>query len=410
LALDQVWQFGIASTIKYGDGVVDEIGYEAKRLKGTKVLIATDKGVAKTGILDKVKSSLEKEGISVGVFDGVLPDPPVEVYEQCLEFAKKNRRDAIIGLGGGSSMDVGKLIATALFHGAEILDYIGPPTGRGKPILGKGFPMIAVPTTSGTGSEVSPVAVITLSKEKMKVGVSSNYLRPDVALVDPLLTITLPPNLTASSGMDALAHAIESYTTRRYSAKPKPETPDKRPVYAGGNYLTDALAVRAIELIGRHLRRAVNNGDDLESRAGMALASLLAGMAFSNSGLGAIHAIAFPLSGKYGMPHGVTCALLLPHVLEFNFTSNFEKFATIARLMGENVDGLSLRDAAMKSVTAVKALSEDIGIPQKLRGFGVKREDIPRLAKDTMEIRRLLEGNPRRMTEKDIEIILRKAF
>ncbi|MDH5795271.1 MAG: iron-containing alcohol dehydrogenase, partial [Candidatus Bathyarchaeota archaeon] len=219
---DSLWEFCTAGKIKFGDEAVEEAGWEAKRLGGSRILVITDRGIAKAGLADKVKSSLEKENLEVNVFDDVQPDPPLQVYNDCLTYARQQEHDLVVGLGGGSSMDVAKVTATLLTQGGEPLDYVAKPTGKGLPIR-KGLPNIAVPTTSGTGSEVSPVAVITLPEKELKVGISNNYIRPDVALVDPLMTVTVPPLVTASTGMDALAHAIEAYTTRRYDCRLRPE-------------------------------------------------------------------------------------------------------------------------------------------------------------------------------------------
>ena len=409
MVTDSLWEFWTAGKIKFGDGAAKEIGWEVRRLGSSGVLIVTDEGIVRAGLTSRVKTSLEKEDLEVGVFDGVQPDPSIQVYEECLKFARKERYDVVVGLGGGSSIDVAKVVAALLVHGGHIFDYIAPPTGKGR-ILRKGLPVVAVPTTAGTGSEVSPVAVITLPEEKLKVGISNNYLRPDVAIVDPLMTVTLPPAITASTGMDALAHAIEAYTTRRFDCRPKPEKPKDRPVYTGGNILTDAISATSIKLIATCLRRAVNNGYDLEARRGMSLASLMAGMAFTNAGLTAVHAMSMAIATKYRMAHGVTNALLLPYVMEFNARSDFKRFVDVAQFMGENVDGFSPREAAMKSVAAVKALIEDVSIPQHLSFFGAKAEDVPALARDSLKVQRLMVCNPRRLTTKDLEEIFGKAL
>jgi len=406
---DSLWEFWTAGKIKFGDGAAEETGWEAKRLGGSRILVVTDKGVAKAGLADKVKNSLEKENLKVGIFDGVQPDPPLQVYNDCLEHARQDEYDTVIGLGGGSSMDVAKVTAALLVQKGEPLDYAAKPTGKGMPIE-KGLPNIAIPTTSGTGSEVSPVAVITLPEKELKVGISNNYIRPDVALVDPLMTVTVPPHITASTGMDALAHAIEAYTTRRFDCRLRPERPEDRPVYTGGNTLTDAIASTSIRLIATCLRRAVNNGYDLEARREMSLASLCAGMAFTNAGLTAVHAMSMGIGAKYHMAHGVTNALLLPHVMEYNAPSDFERFAKVAKLMGEKVKGLSAREAAMKSVSAVRTLAQDINILQHLSDFGAKPEDIPALAQASIKLARLIVCNPRRITIEDLQEIFRRAL
>ncbi|MGA2784041.1 MAG: hydroxyacid-oxoacid transhydrogenase [Candidatus Bathyarchaeia archaeon] len=407
---DTVWEFAIAGKIKFGDGAIDEIGYEAKRLGGTHALVVTDRGIVAAGLLNKVEEPLKKVGIKTFVFSDVQPDPSVDVAEACLEIARKEKPDIVVGFGGGSSVDIAKIVAMLMVHGGSVLDYADMPFGRGKKVSGKGLPLIAVPTTSGTGTEVSPAAILSIPDQKAKVGMSSNYLRPDVAIVDPLLAVTVPPGTTAATGMDALAHALESYTTRRYSDKPDPHGPENRPVYTGGTILTDTLAAKSIELVARFLRRAVNNGFDLEARRGMSIANLLAGMAFSNSGITAVHAIAYAVAGKYKTPHGVTVGMLLPYVMEYNASGGSERLAEVAKMMGERTEGLSLREAAEKAVLATKSLTRDIGIPQNLRVFGAKEEDIPELAKEAMKVKRLMLGNPKIMNEKSVEEILRKAL
>ena len=328
---DTVWEFAIAGKIKFGDGAIDEIGYEAKRLGGTHALVVTDRGIVAAGLLNKVEEPLKKVGIKTFVFSDVQPDPSVDVAEACLAIARKEKPDIVVGFGGGSSVDIAKIVAMLMVHGGSVLDYADMPFGRGKKVSGKGLPLIAVPTTSGTGTEVSPAAILSIPDQKAKVGMSSNYLRPDVAIVDPLLAVTVPPGTTAATGMDALAHALESYTTRRYSDKPDPQGPENRPVYTGGSILTDTLAAKSIELVARFLRRAVNNGFDLEARRGMSIANLLAGMAFSNSGITAVHAIAYAVAGKYKTPHGVTVGMLLKHHARYLATSQTQKIQKTTR-------------------------------------------------------------------------------
>jgi len=405
-----VWSFCIPQIIKFGEGAVEEIGYEVKRLKAKRALLVTDPGIVKAGICEKVENILRVSQIEVEVWDKVEPEPSIEVFRNCYNFAKDKEFEVIIGLGGGSSMDVGKAVSMFLKYGGKPLDYIAPPTGKGKKYPGPGIPMIAVPTTSGTGSEVSPAAVISLPDKKLKVGISDNYQRPDVAIVDPLLTVNMPPGVTAASGMDALSHAIEAYTTRRYDQRPKLSTPEERPVYNGATPFTDIFAIESIKLVSKYLRRAVNNGYDIEARRGMSLASLLAGISFTNAGLTAVHAMALAFGGEFSTAHGVTIALLLPYVIQFNAAADPLRFAHIARLMGENVEGLSVKEAANKAALAVRELALDIGIPKNLEEFGCKEKDAPRLAKETLKIQRLLVGNPRKLRVEDLEEIFCKAI
>ena len=404
---DSVWEFKISDRIKFGANAVKELGSDIKNFSGEKVVIFTDQGIKKAGILDYVKDIIKD--FDFAVFDDVEADPSLNTFKKAVAFSRENGGEIIIGLGGGSSIDVAKVVSIIAKYGGNVEDYIAPPIGKGKPIIGSGYPMIAIPTTSGTGSEVSPAAVLTLTDRDLKVGISSQMQRPNLAIVDPLLTVSVPPKVTASTGIDALCHAIESYTTKKYWHKSKPEDPKDRPIYGGTTIFTDLFAEKAIELIANNLREAYNNGENIEARTNMALASIMAGISFTNAGLGAVHAMSFPLGGKFHVPHGVAIAILLPVVMEFNAKGNFRAFKKIAELMGECVEGLADREAALKSAKAVKELCKDVGIPN-ISEFGVKEGDLPQMAADTMKIQRLLSGNPRRVSEKDILCIFKNAL
>jgi alcohol dehydrogenase class IV len=406
---ETVWEFSMADRVKFGTGAIDELADELRDRGGESALIVTDEGVTEAGIADRVVDSLPSD-VDHTVFTGVEPDPSVDVYESAVAFARDFDPDVVVGVGGGSSIDVAKTTSVVAEYGGDILDYVAPPTGDGKPVPGGGIPVVGVPTTSGTGSETSPVSVISLPDRRLKVGISSRHLYPDLALIDPALTVSLPPGPTAASGMDALSHAIESYTTRRYDAKERAGSSADRPDYDGRNVLTEQLARKAIDLVGDSLRGAVNNGSDLAARRDMSLASLLAGASFTNAGVGATHAIAYPVAGEYHTPHGVTIATLLPEVMRFNATSAFEQYADIAELLGENVEGLPQDEAAERAADAVGKLAADVGIPDGLSALGVTEADVPDLAADTMEIQRLLAGNPRRIDQEDIEGILRRSL
>ncbi len=404
---DSVWEFKISDRIKFGLNAVKELGSDIKNFPGEKVVIITDQGIKKAGILDYVKGIIKD--FDFVIFDEVEADPSLETFKKAVAFAKENNSEIFIGLGGGSPIDVAKVISVIAKYGGNVEDYIAPPIGKGKPIIGSGYPMIAIPTTSGTGSEVSPASVLTLTDKDLKVGISSQMQRPNLAIIDPLLTVSVPPKVTASTGIDALCHAIESYTTKKYWHKSKPEDPEGRPIYGGTTVFTDLFAEKAIELIANNLREAYNNGENIEARTNMALASIMAGISFTNAGLGAVHAMSFPLGGKFHVPHGVANAILLPVVMEFNAKGNFRAFKKIAELMGECIEGLPDREAALKSAEAVKELCKNVGIPN-MSEFGVKEDDLPQMAADTMKIQRLLSGNPRRISEEDILSIFKNAL
>ena len=293
-------------------------------------------------------------------------------------------------------MDLAKATAVVLAHGGTIRDYVGDGKVPG-PIL----PVLCVPTTAGTGSEVSAATVLTDTDNHMKVGILSNFLRPRVAVVDPLLTLTCPPKVTADSGIDALTHAIEAYTAVDNAAFPLPH--GERTVYQGAHPFGDMLAEKAIALIGQFLRRAVTNGHDHEAREGMALAATLAGMAFSNVGVAAVHALEYPVGAAVHCSHGAGNGLLLPYVMRFNLPARRERFAVVARLLGEKED-------AEAAITAVERLRADIGIPTRLRDLGVKEEQLKPFAEKAFAVKRILRVNPRPVTAADLEGILRAAY
>jgi len=404
---DSVWEFKISDKIKFGVDAVKELGSDLKSFPGEKIIIITDQGIKKSGILDYITDIIKD--FNFKIFEDVEADPSLENFKKAVDFAKGHNGEIFIGLGGGSPIDVAKVASIIVKYGGNVEEYIAPPIGKGKQIIGSGYPMIAITTTSGTASEVSPAAVLTLTDKNLKVGIASQMQRPNLAIIDPLLTVSAPPNITASTGIDALCHAIEAYTTKEYWHKPKLKDPKDRPIYGGKTVFTDLFAEKAIELIANNLREAYNNGENIEARTNMALASLMAGIAFTNAGLGAVHAMSFPLGGKFHVPHGVANAILLPMVMEFNAKSNFEPFKKVAELMGECIEGISDREAALKSAKAVKELCQDIRIP-KMSKFGVTEDDLPQMAVDTMKIQRLLSGNPRKATEEDILLIFKNAF
>jgi alcohol dehydrogenase class IV len=334
-------------------------------------------------------AGLKAVGISVEVFDDVEPDPSVGTARRSAEFARRFTPNGIIGLGGGSSLDIAKATAAILANETP-LDRMWGVGNIEKPAL----PMILLPTTAGTGSEVTPNCILTDVKpdgSHMKKGIVSPHMLARTAIVDPLLTVTAPPAVTAASGMDALTHAIETYVSK--SAQP----------------ITMPLALEAIRLIGKHLRRAVADGGDLEARRHMANASMLAGLAFANGFLGAVHAIAMAMGGQFNVAHGIANALMLPYVMEFNEMAATEKFARIAEALGEPTQGLSEREAARRAALAVHQLVTDVGLPHVLADVRISEDRIPALAEESFGNQRLLKNNPRSATAQDLARILESA-
>lgn len=378
------FSFELPTRIEYGVGVISKLGDELRLLKAQKVAIITDPGIIKAGLLDKITSILKEEKLLYNVFDGVDPNPKDRNVERGAQVVRSFGADAMVAIGGGSVIDCAKAIGVLVSHdGKRIKDFEGK-TAVKKQIL----PFIAIPTTAGTGSEVTFSAVITDTENNYKMTVRSPFMAAKVALLDPKLTVTVPPHITASTGMDALTHAIEAYTVKV-----------SEPV-------SDALALYAIELISNNLVNAVKNGEDIEARACMLVGSLLAGIAFSHSDVGSVHCMAEALGGVYDAPHGICNAVLLPYVMEYNVEFCLEKYSRIAQAMGEVF--YTIEEGAMKAVERVKELAVDVGLPS-FKSLGVKEEDLEKLA-DMAAKNISTESNPREMTKEDYLTLFRRAM
>lgn len=380
--------FRTTPRILMGPGRADQIGRELKALKGKRVLIVTDPGIIRAGILDQINPSLKKAGVTVTLFDQVEADPPIEIVDQALARLKEGKCDSVIGMGGGSSLDIAKLVAAMAVNPGHISDYFGVD------LLAKpGLPLIAVPTTAGTGSEVTPIAILSDQAEHLKKGVVSAHLFPRLALLDPALTIGVPPAVTAFTGMDAFIHAVEAYTS------------------VNANSLTDHLAFRAIELTFGNILTAYARGEDLEARSNMLEGSLLAGMAFANAGVTAVHAFAYPLGGEFHhIAHGLANSVMLLPVLRFNMLGNLPKFAEISLALGLSIEDLTDRQAAEDGLETIEELMIDLNLPLRLRDLNVPEEAIPGMAQGVMKVTRLLANNPRRITMEDAERIYRSVW
>ncbi len=399
----ETWTFHSAGTLLFGFNACEQLGDVANRLGARRLLIVTDPVLLQAGFFERVRLPLSDAGVMVDVFSGGEPEPSLKAADACIAHARDFKPDALLGLGGGSNMDLAKITAVVLAHGGAPRDYVGDDKIPG-PIL----PLICMPTTAGTGSEVSAASVLTDSDNHIKVGVLSNYLRPRVAVVDPLLTVSCPPKVTADSGIDALTHAIEAFTAVDNADFPLPT--GERSVYQGRHPFGDMLAEKAITLIGRYLRQAVAYGSNREAREGMALGATLAGLAFSNVGVALVHAMEYPVGGAVHCSHGAGNGLLLPYVMRFNMPARLREFAKIAQFLGEDVSGLPIDQAASKAVEAVEKLRADIGIPSRLRELGVKEEQLRPFAEKAAGIRRILRVNPRPVDADAIEAIFRDAL
>jgi alcohol dehydrogenase class IV len=401
--MPETWSFYSAGQLVFGKNGTEHCGEILLRLGAKRVFLVTDSFLVESGLMERLHGPLSEAGIWMEMFTGGEPEPSFRVAEECIAAARKFMPDAIIGMGGGSNMDLAKITATVLAHGARPSDYVGEEKVPG-PIK----PLVCVPTTAGTGSEVSAAAVLTDKENKIKVGILSNYLRPRVAIVDPLLTLSCPAKLTADSGIDALTHAIEAYTA--VDNENFPLAAGEHTIYQGRHPLGDCLAEKAIRLIGANLCRAVKEGKDTAPREGMALAATLAGLAFSNVGVALVHALEYPVGGAVHCSHGVGNGLLLPYVMRFNLPARQKAFADIAGFLGENVAGLSEPEAAQRAVTAVERIRSEIGIPTRLRDIGIQKDQLRSLAEKAFSIRRILRVNPRPVTVVDLESILASAY
>jgi len=380
------FSFEMPTKIEFGIGLARRLGEFVESLGGSKSLVITDPGLVAAGVAERVTSALSQHGIEHIVFSEVESEPDARGVEASVELFRESGCDVIVAVGGGSALDTGKAVSAMLTNPGHIRDYAGLGV-----VKKHGAPFVAIPTTAGTGSESTIWSVISEKDKGLKYGVGSPLIVPDVALCDPELTVSLPPRITAVTGIDALAHALESYVNKA-----------TQPV-------SEALSEKAIMLIGRSLRTAVFAGDTVNARADMLLASSLAAMAFNPTRLGLAHALAMPLGSQAKIPHADVISILLPPVMRFNVVANQEKFARIAELFGEQVNHLSLHDAAEIGVRSVERLIRDVGAPESLSDYGVREEDLEGLAEEGLQSGNV-PVNPRVTTAKDLVAIMQECL
>ncbi len=379
--------FRVPTQIIFGCGCIEKLGKEVSIRGANKILLVCDSELSSLGVAKRLVNILGQEKKKVVLFDRTQSEPELEVADECAALGKSEACDFVVGVGGGSSLDIAKAAAILMTNEGSARDY----QGSGK-VKNSGLKTIMIPSTAGTGSEVTPTAVFINKQAKIKLGINSPYLFPDLALLDPELTLTLSSGITAATGADALTHAIEAYTANQSSL------------------ISDMFALRAIELITQNLEFAVKNGSDLKVRGNMLLASCLAGIAIANAGVGASHAISYPLSVFYQVPHGVANGLLIPHVMKFNCETVTHKYANIAAKMGLPIKNLTLVETGYKVCEKVSELIKEVGIPQRLSSFGVSSSSIAELAHATMQLTPVVRNNPRTFTEEDAKLILNNAL
>jgi hydroxyacid-oxoacid transhydrogenase len=417
---ESVFTYG-APQLKFGSGAADEIGYDLSQFGVQRVLVITDPGVAATGIAQRVADQMAQFGIEARVFDGVHVEPTDESLIAAIEEARSTGPwDAYVAVGGGSSIDTGKAINLLTTNPGELMDYINVPVGKGQAPTKPLKPFIAVPTTTGTGSESTTICVMDVLSLKVKTGISHPRLRPTLAVIDPGLTFTQPPGVTAASGMDILCHALESYTARWYTTY-EHKQPEQRVPYCGSNPISDMWSEKALSLLAGSFRRAVRHGDDAQARSDMATAATFAGMGFGNAGVHIPHANAYPIAGQVKdfhpkdypadesmVPHGMSVALTAPEAFRFTFEASPERHVRAAQLLAPNA-GLPT-DAPEFLPTVLIDLMRDIDIPNGIAAVGFDEGDVPALVEGSMKQQRLLATCPREVTEDDLAGIFTRSM
>lgn len=409
-----------ATPIKFGAGAVDEIGWDLSQLGAERVLIVTDPGIAATGLPQRVADAAKAGGLIVEIYDQVHVEPTDAGILAAVEFARQSQWDGFVGVGGGSSIDTAKAVNLLTTYPGDLYDYVNKPIGAGKAPPGPLKPLVAVPTTAGTGSETTPVCIMDFLELKVKSGISHPLLRPSMAVIDPLLTLSMPPEVTAASGMDVLCHALESFTAKPFESFARHRA-DTRVAYCGANPISDAWSLQALGLLARSFRKAVLNGGDLAARTDMMLAATFAGMGFGNAGVHIPHACAYPIAGRVReyrpknypqdeamVPHGESVALTAPAAFRFTFATNPDKHVHAARLLdpraADEADPVDALPAALAS------LMRDIGTPNGIGAVGYTERDIADLVDGTLKQQRLLTISPRPVRDEDLAAIFASSI
>ncbi len=417
---EAIFTYG-APQLKFGPGAAEEIGFDLAQYGARRVLVITDPGVAATGAPQRVADQMGAFGIEAGVFGGVHVEPTDASFEAAIAHARESGPwDAFVAVGGGSSIDTAKAVNLMLTNPGQLMDYINAPVGQGAVPVNQLKPLVAVPTTTGTGAESTTVCVLDVLALKVKTGISHARLRPTLAVIDPRLTVSQPPGVTASAGMDILCHALESYTARWYTSY-EHKQPAQRVPYCGSNPISDMWSERAMRLLAGSFRTAVRRGDDEQARADMAMAATFAGMGFGNAGVHLPHANAYPIAGRVRdfhpkdypeqepmVPHGMSVALTAPEAFRFTFDASPERHRYAAQLLAPGASRLASEDEFLPS--ALTALMKDIGIPNGVAAVGYTDADIPDLVDGTMKQQRLLATCPKPVTEDDIAGIFARSM
>jgi len=405
-----------ATPVKFGPGAVADAGWELKRLGVRRVLLVSDPGVAALGHPDRVAALAAAEGIEVVRFDDSRVEPTLDSFQRAAEAAAEHAVDGFVSVGGGSAIDTAKVANLVATHPAPVMDYVNAPVGGGRKPPSPLKPHLAIPTTAGTGSEATTVAVLDIPELRVKSGISHRYLRPAQAIVDPELTRTLPAEVTASAGLDVVCHAAESFLSRPYDTRPRPATPDDRPPYQGSNPVADVWSAKALEYGGRYLRRAVADPGDVEARGAMMLAASLAGVGFGSAGVHIPHACAYPIAGlehRYRppgypadhpfVPHGHSVIVTAPAAFRFTYEAMPARHHDVAELLTGARDEQAGAEALPN---ALRALMRDVGAPRGIAELGYGDDDLPALVDGALKQQRLLAVAPREPRAEDLRAIL----
>src|SRR5215471_6057913 len=408
---------------KFGPGVTGEIGYDLASMGLKRVLVVTDPGVSATKLPERVLGLIREKGIHAELFQGVSIEPTDSSVKAAIEVAKSFGGDGYVAIGGGSVMDTTKIMNLYVTYPASFLTYVNAPIGEGRPVPGPLKPMVCLPTTAGTSSENTTVAIVDIAELHVKTGISHQHLRATLGILDPLNSLTVPPMVSACSGADVLTHAIESYTALSYDEREKPATPADRPPYQGANPISDLWCEKAIKLVREFLPKVVKDGQDPEARAQMMLATIYAGMGFANAGVHIPHAMGYPIAGnvrgyhppdypqkKALVPHGMSTALGAPASFEFTAKAKPARHKEIAEWMGVRT-GVGSADAAGNALReAFIGFMQSIGLPSGLQAVGYTSADIPALTEGTLKQKRLIGLSPEPVTQRAVEAMLEKSL
>ncbi|MBZ0293801.1 MAG: iron-containing alcohol dehydrogenase [Anaerolineae bacterium] len=411
------------SSIKYGPGVTREVGADMARLGAKRVMVVTDANLARCEPVAVVLKSLAEAGIDAVLYDQVRVEPTDQSFKQAIAFAVDGRFDGYVAVGGGSTMDTAKAANLYATYPADFLDYVNPPIGKGQPVLGPLKPLIAIPTTAGTGSETTGVAIFDLLEIHAKTGIAHRALRPVMGILDPENTRSMPPMVAASSGLDVLSHAIESLTAMPYSQRPAPESPHLRPAYQGANPISDIWTSQAIRMVAENVVRAVEDPSDDEARSQMLLASAFAGVGFGNSGVHLPHGMSYPVSGMVRdfrpagyeldhpiIPHGMSVILNAPAVFRFTAQANPERHLYAASLLGVDTSDVPDEAAGEVLADAIIDLMKKTGVPNGLSAIGFTEADIDRLVEGTIPQHRVTKLSPRPASADDLRLLFQDSM